>query len=92
MFSCVRSVLLPVDLVAAQLVLDRPGDLQKNILMNGTLRKCRERCMTQGIEDRGAGKFMVSSPSSHQAPVLENDIILWSIKGGAWASVGADNS
>lgn len=47
--------------------------------------------MTQGMEGRRAGKFMVSSPSSHQASVLENDIVLWSIKGGAWASVGEDN-
>lgn len=47
--------------------------------------------MTQGVGGRRDGKFMVSSPSSHQASVLENVIVLWSIEGGAWASVGEDN-
>lgn len=47
--------------------------------------------MTQGVGGRRDGKFMVSSPSSHQASVLENVIVLWSIEGEARASVGEDN-
>lgn len=44
--------------------------------------------MTEGMEGRRAGKFMVSSPSSHQASILENGIVLWSITRGPWAGVG----
>lgn len=48
--------------------------------------------MTQGMEGRRAGKFMVSSPSSHQASVLENDIVYGAFKGEhgqAWERIMA---
>lgn len=46
--------------------------------------------MTQAAGGRRNGK-MVSSPCSHQASVLENVIILWSIKGGARERIMAED-
>lgn len=46
---------------------------------------------TRSGGQKGRKIYGQQSPSSHQASVLENVIVLWSIKGGAWASVGEDN-